>query len=195
MPNCGLLQYAQPGRSLARIDHARQCSGHGRDVLRRHRGYAGEALQEIKRQPLPGQDAARVASHACNRGHGGRHIAIRNQWNKLQRGIDLGEDLLRGVQPGNDTGRLRQQRGLRLCVRRDSGGGRNITAQQILGQGQLNQGRPGSPFQVRRITSHALASRVRGLSNDSRRHVVHSLHQCSPYPGSPGRRGAYQPNR
>ena len=136
-----LLQRAQPRRRLSGVHDARLRFAHGVDVARGQGGHTGETLQQVQRDPLPGEQAPRRSLDRGNRSHRRDRVTIRDEGSEDNRRIDAAKDFARHLESGDDPRRLGQQPPPRLPPGRNGQRRGDIAPADVLSQRQVEQSR------------------------------------------------------
>jgi hypothetical protein len=103
-----LLQRAQTRRGLSGVHDARPGFTHGVDVARGEGGHAGETLQQVQPDALPGEQAPRRSLDRGDQSHRRNRVTIRYEACENDRRIDAVKDRARHLESGDDPRRLGQ---------------------------------------------------------------------------------------
>jgi hypothetical protein len=128
------LRQAQARQGLAGVDDLRPCAGDGIHVLARHRGRAGEQLQEIQRRPLGAEQRPGVGLDLAEHLAGVDARAVAGMPADARLRVELAEA---GLEPGGPAeDRLLaadDDAARRMAGRREQRG--QVAAADVLGQG------------------------------------------------------------
>ena len=103
-----LLERAQPGRRLARVEDLGAGALDGVHVPARERGDAGEAAEEVERRALAGQDRRGAAREARDDRPAVDRVAVGGERFEAQVGIERVEDVAGDVEAADDAGLLHE---------------------------------------------------------------------------------------
>ena len=126
-----LLEGAQAGRRLARVEDGGAGARDRVDVAARERGDPGKPADEVECQPLAREHAARGAVQLGNRAPVDRGSFPDH---RLEADAELGEDRPRGFQAADDSRLLREHNGRARRVLVDERERRDISGADVLGQ-------------------------------------------------------------
>jgi hypothetical protein len=117
-----------------RVEDLRCGPLHGEDAARRQRRHAGQALQEVQRGALGGEQGARVAGRAQHRRGRLAPLALRPEPLEPHVGVQREERRLGGGEAEDDAGRLLRDRRDRARAERHRRLARDVGVPDVLGE-------------------------------------------------------------
>ncbi len=148
-----LLERAQPGRRLARVEHPRAGSLDLARRARRDRRHAREVREEVQRRALARQQRPRAAPGSTAPGRPARATRPPRPGARSARRVELREHRLGRVQAVDHPRRLLRDQRPRPRVRGDGRGGRNVAAADVLRE-RASHERLSSSWSSRRFSRH-----------------------------------------